>query len=67
MLVRCQLSVQLLEKMLNCVEFVRFETRYRLGPNQLIWYQRTVQFTVWITDQTPWKVFSRRGDAGEVI
>jgi uncharacterized membrane protein len=31
--VRCQLSVQLLEKILNCVKFVRFETRYRSVPN----------------------------------
>jgi hypothetical protein len=65
--VRYQLSIQLLEKILNCIEFARFETQYRLVPNRLIWYQRTVQLTVWIVDQTPWKVFPRRGDAGEVI
>jgi hypothetical protein len=50
--VRCQL----LEKMINCIEFMRFKTRYRVVPNRFIWYQCIVQFTVWIVDRTPWKV-----------
>jgi hypothetical protein len=53
--------------MINCLEFIKSETRYRLVPNQLIWHWCIARSTAWIIDQTLQNSFPRRDDVGGTI